>query len=233
MTTARDIITTAAQILGVIRKGESLDDDEAQDALDALNGLIGSWSSDNLITLGKYREFFTLTANAEHSIGSGQTFDTATPTKILEAFIRQGGIDYPLTIVNDYTYRAEPFKSLQGGASDILNYSKNPDDAYGVIRLYPVPNAGDSLHILSEKQLTQATGLSSAVFMPQAGWERALRYNLAIELAPMYGIEPTATAWGVARDSLARMKREAARARPLTYRPGEIHENNIYSGWLS
>ena len=37
MTTALDLITGAARLLGVVRKGEALDDDEATDGLDALN----------------------------------------------------------------------------------------------------------------------------------------------------------------------------------------------------
>lgn len=231
MTTAREIITRAAQELGVVRKGEALSADEVSDGLDWLNELMASWASEALINVGRYRESFTLGTGAEFTIGTGQTLDTALPTKILEAFIRRGDIDYTLNIINDYEYRAETFKTIQASPAWNLNYSKDPNAATGVIRLYPASSGGDELHILSEKPFTELTSANNTVFMPSAGFKRALRTNLALDMAASYDIDPKPSLVDAARKSLGAIKREAARAHKIRYRPSSGGLRNINTGY--
>jgi len=231
MTTALQIITDAAKLLGVVRKGEALDADEADDGLRALNDMLASWSTSSLSLLARYRESFTLTANAEHTIGTGMTFDTVAPTKIVQAFIRSGDIDYPLTIITDEEYEDIAFKGLQGDIPRYLNYSKSPSTASGTIRLYPVPTTANTLHLLSEKAFTEVSSLSDTVFLPQAGANRAVKFNLAIDIAPTFSVEPSPYVAKAAGESLGAIKIEAARLRTMAYNPSDGQQGNIYTGW--
>lgn len=233
MTTALEIITGAARILGVIRKGEALDADEAADGLEAMNGLLSSWSASALFILGRTWESFTLTASAEHAIGSGQSLDTIVPTQIIDAFIRDASIDYPLAIISEEEYRALPLKTTSSNVPAYLVYSRDMGADTGTIRLYPVPSGGQQLHLLSEKKVSEIAEVNDTVFLPHAGWKRALRYNLAIDLAPEYGQPVSQEVYKIAGDSLRQLRLESARNIKLPHQPQARRINNIYTGWAT
>jgi hypothetical protein len=189
MTTALGIITSAMKKAGVFTKGETADSDEAADALSSLNNMLASWSNESLIAYSRVRESFSLVGGtASYTIGTGQTFNTARPIDIINAYITSGSIDYPpLSIIPDEAYDDIPLKTVQS-IPDRLNFNNIFPAA--TIRLFPTPSSSYTLTLLSEKQLT-SFALADTVSMP-AGWERALIYNLAVEIAPEYGrkIEP-------------------------------------------
>jgi hypothetical protein len=211
MSTALDLITGAARLLGVVRKGEALDADEASDGLSALNDMLASWSSERLFVSVRTRDNFTLTASATHTIGTGQTLNTVAPIRISDAFIRNGDLDYPLTIITDEEYDSLALKTLAASPPSCINYIKSNTSNVGTIRLYPVPSASDSLYLLSEKVATQVALTSDTVFLPHAGFKRAIKYNLAIDLAPEYGVEPSNAVVAIAKTSLGAIKLEVAR----------------------
>lgn len=232
MTTALDIITRAAKIIGVLHKSETMDSDESADGLVALNDMIASWSNNSLIIYARTWENFTLAGGtASYLIGTGQTFNTAKPLKIVAAFIRSGGIDYPLQIITDEEYQLGiSLKTTQGGPSGYLSY----DNAhpYGTIRLYPVPSAADSIYLLTEKAMTAFSALTTTVDLP-AGFNEALAYNLAVRLAPEYGMKVTPEIIVTAKESLGSIKLAAAKARNLPYMPSEPMVGSAYTGWYN
>ena len=107
MTTALGIITSAMRKIGAIGKGESPSADEAVDGLEMLNDLLASLSNDSLVVYARTFESFTLQGGVSaYTIGSGATFSTVRPVKIVSAYVRDGGIDTPLEIVTDEQYAA-------------------------------------------------------------------------------------------------------------------------------
>lgn len=230
MTTALDIITGAARLLGVVRKGEALDGDEAYDGLNALNDMLASWGAETLIGLARIRESFTLTGAASYTIGTGQDFDTANPIEISNAFVRSGGVDYPLEIISDEQYDNITVKDITG-LPCYLCYTASPTADTGTIKLYPAPAAGYELHLLSEKPMAALT-LASDLFFPQVAGKRAARYNLAIEMAPEFQVEPSSAVVAIARQSLAQMKLEGAKSRKMA-RSGVEQYRNVYTGWAT
>lgn len=230
MTTALDIITSAMKRLGVIRKSETPTADEAVDALVSLNDMAASWSNDTLLITSRVRESFLLLGGASYTIGTGQTLDTTRPINIIDAFIRTStdGIDHPLSIINDEQYDLNIPLKTAGEIPYLLNY--NNAYPYGTIRLYPVPAGGYYLHLLSEKPLTEFSALSTNVDLP-AGWRMALIDNLALELAPDYGIKVDRDLSDRAAKSLGAIKRAVARYRtsPLVVESGV--QGNVFSGW--
>jgi hypothetical protein len=227
MATARDIIRKALQKNGVLVKGEQPSADEADDALDALNAMIGSWSNDSAIIYARTWESFPLVpAQSLYTIGTAANFNTERPLQIVSAYVRDGISDFDLDVVDDEGYNSFTFKSANG-LPQYLNY----DNAFPVakIRLFPVPMIAYTLFILTEKQISSFATLDTALSLPP-GWERALVYNLAVELAPEYSARVDDLTRDIARASLGMIKSAAIRARGMdTPRPMNI--GNIYNGY--
>ncbi len=226
MTTALNLITGAARLLGVVRKGEALDGDEAADGLSALNAMLSAWGSERLMALARVRESFTLTSASSYTIGSGQTLNTTLPIAISNAFIRIGGVDYQLEEVTDEEYDQISIKDISG-IPYVFNFTNSPTTATATIRLYPAPSAGYELHLLSEKPFTTLT-LATDIYFPQTAGERAARYNLAVEMAPEFGVEPSSAVVAIVREAKGQMKLETAKS--IKMRSIEVWQGYDYKG---
>jgi hypothetical protein len=215
-TTALDIITGAAKLLGVVFKSEALSADEANDGLIVLNDMLASWSNEDLLTYTFLDESFPLVAGtASYTIGSGQTFNTVRPINIVTAYVRVGTIDYPLEIIPSEVYELQiQSKSIQSSIPQFLTY----DNSYpaGTIKLYPVPSQVITLTLHSNKPLTSFAALTTTFDLPP-GWARAIKYNLALELAPQYGVEIPPSVPPLAKQSMGAIKMATAANLPKPY----------------
>ena len=204
MSTVREMIRRSLQLIGVVGQGEELESVEANDALSALNDLIASLSIEGAVIYEETRESFTLIGGkAEYTIGSGGDFDTARPIRILSAFTVQGGISYSIDIQDQLYYADVAQKGLATDFPSVLYY--DADYPLGNILLYPVPTGAYDLHLYSEKPLSSLATLDTVLSYPP-GYERMLRYNLACEVAPEYGISPLPKVQEVANRSLRSVK---------------------------
>lgn len=215
MTTASDIIAASARLIGVTRKGEALDSDEADDGLETLNAMLGSWANDGLLIYSQTWENFTLTpGTATYTIGSSGTFNTTRPIQILHGFIRENTTDYPLKIVSEKEYNWISDKSTTSNIPRFLNY--DPQFTLGKIRLWETPLAANPLYINSEKQVSSYAALSTSFSLPP-GWEHAIKHNLAIMMAPEFEIEVPQLVLMEAAKSLGRLKSTRARQTDMSY----------------
>ena len=215
------------QKIGVLVKSEVPDDDEANDGLDALNALLGSWSNDAGVMYTRIKETFALTSSATYTIGNAGSFNTVRPIQIVNAYTSSGGIDYNLAILTTEEYDNISFKGL-AGIPCYLVY----DNAYplGNITLYPTPSAGFTLTLLSEKPLNDFPTLDTEAILPD-GWVRALIYNLAVDIAPEYGQQPDPSIVNTATKSLGAIRKSTIRSRPIGVDYATHQVNNIYNGW--
>jgi hypothetical protein len=74
------------------------------------------------------------------------------------------------------------------------------------IHVYPVPSRALEFHFISVKPLTQPATLTTELAFPP-GYLRAFTYNLAMELAPEFGVEPTPQVQRIAMASKRDIKR--------------------------
>lgn len=188
--TAQELIKASLRLIGAIATGETPTADEIQDGLEAMNIMLGSWSDDRLMIHVITEDTLALTSGtASYSIGSAGDIDTERPIKIQSAFTRQSNLDVPLRIRGQAEYNAIAQKS-DTGIPSILYY--NPGWTTGTIYLAPTPGAGLTLYLYSLKAFAAKGGgdlvttITSTVSFPP-GYIRAIKYNLAIELAPEYG----------------------------------------------
>lgn len=228
MTTARTIIKKALQKNGVLTKNESPSGDEASDALDSLNAMISSWSNDSLLIYTRQIESFPIVGGQnEYTIGTGGDFNTTRPMQIVSAFLRIGNIDYDIQVVNGVQYDNIDQKDISSSIPEVLFYDANVPLAK--ITMYPVPTTG-TLHLRTEKELTQLTTLDSDIEFPP-GWERALVYNLAVEIGSEYGQPIDQVTFNIAQESLNKIKTATARNRNMDIYPDTRQRYNIYTGW--
>jgi hypothetical protein len=231
-TTAQTIIDRALRLISAIASGSSPTASETADGLTALNAMIASWQLDKLNVYAYVDTSFPLTANdASYTVGPSGNFDlTPRPPKIEQVFVRNANIDYLVELIDYEKWYAIPDKTSQ---TDIPIYAYyEPSLATGTLKLWPVPNSPYDLHIITWSSLSELATAATTITLPP-GYERALAYNLAIEIASEYGAEVPASVAKIANDSYAAIKR--ANIRPMLAYSELQHlirgqKSNIFSG---
>ena len=74
------------------------------------------------------------------------------------------------------------------------------------LHIYPVPTRALEWHFISVDPLEQPATLSTVIAFPP-GYLRAFRYNLACEIAPEFGVEPSPQVQRIAMSSKRNLKR--------------------------
>ena len=97
--------------------------------------------------------------------------------------IYNGGLDYPIAILNLENYEMIGLKTLNGPWPKALYYQ--PSDPLGNIFVWPNPAQGE-MHIFISTLFTRYTSINDPIILPQ-GYTMALRWCLAERLMPMYG----------------------------------------------
>ncbi len=206
-TTARDLIKGSLRIIGAIAAGETPSAAELSDALSSLNEMIASWSNDGYLIFERKVEEFTLTgAQQMYTIGSGGDFNTSRPMRILQAGTKEaaGTTEIPISVYNVQEWAAITVKSTESSLPQAIYY--NPAFPLGEINVWPVPNAAAKLILYTAKPLASIATADDVLSLPP-GYLRALRYNLAIELADEYGKAMTQRAELIAAESKAMLMR--------------------------
>lgn len=226
MPTARRLITRAMLRAGILTKTQAPSADEAADALDTLNDILGMTANDSLMCYARLVESFPLTGNvATYTIGSGQTFDTARPTAIVSAYVRQGNVDYEVVPLRDTSYdRDIGLKTLTGMPEGYFYDNGSPTAR---ITFYPTPDEGYTVYLRMEKPITSFT-LDTDVELPP-GWNEYLINRLAVTLQPEYGLPADQNIYSFAEQAKAAIKGQVARNRSMDNRPLFPAPFNIYS----
>lgn len=217
MSTARDLIRGSLRLIEAIATGETPCADELADGLTALNELVAGWSNKNLLIFNKVREVFPLVVGqASYTMGPTGNFDTARPQRIENAAVLIPGaqpIEIPIDIINQDEWAAIAVKSVQSSVPNRL-YAEG---TYPLETLdpWPIPNVANSLVLYSWKPLSSFANANATVDLPP-GYYRALRYNLAVEIAPEYGKEVSAAVAAVAVESKADIMRMNSKPRHLS-----------------
>lgn len=222
--TALDIIKRAMKIAGVLGQNETPTSSEADDGLDALNDMLDSWSTDRTYIYSILQENFPLSNGVTtYTIGTGGTFNTNRPVAIDNVFIRLNGADFPVKEIDSQDYNSITVKTTNGGIPQYYFY--NPSFPLATISLWGAPSAGAVIYLNTWQQLTQFADLSTNYSFPQ-GYARALKYNLAKELAPEFGTKLTPEALEIANKSEAIIRSKNLPAPVMKTEVGLIGGNN-------
>lgn len=187
MSTVSDLIKGSLRLLGAIAQGETPSSNASADGLSVLNEMLDSWSNEGLILFDRTIETFSLVAStASYTIGTGATFNTARPIRLIQANAKQSGdnSEFPIRILNSDEYSRIIDKTIQSNLPLSIYY--NDTFPTGTIYVWPVPSAAASLILYSDKPLSNFSLIADTVSLPP-GYKEAMRYNLAVRLAPEYG----------------------------------------------
>jgi hypothetical protein len=234
-TTALDIIKSSLRLLQVLASDMVLTDSEANDALDCLNLILAdAWPNESLMVSHITKEQFPLVSGKNpYTIGIGGDFNTSRPISIEMATINIGGADYPVQQLAFDDWAAVRLKSLATGYVEYFYV----DETYPLSNLYiyPIWNSATptNLTLYSRKPFSAFNNLTDTVIM-QPGAVRALKYQLAVELAPEYQTTAGDDVKRLLSEAKAAIKRTNKRAitsqvDPGLFTPG-TQRFNIYRG---
>lgn len=222
------------RLLGALASGETLQANESSDALTALNDMLGIWSTENLLIVSKAIEPFPLVAGqASYTMGIGGNFNTARPQKIENALLRtttaSTTFDLPIDIVNQDQWANISIKSVSSNIPTKL-FAEGTYPLETII-LWPVPAIANSLVLFSWKPLANISALNSVIDLPP-GYAKALKYNLALELAPEYGRPLDELVMAQAVESKAAIKRMNVKPLYLTIDEAVLPHKPVFN-WLT
>jgi hypothetical protein len=208
MTTAGDQINGALRLLGVLAEGETPSAGTSQDALFALNQMIDSWGTEKLSTFTTQEQVFSwLPGRISQTLGPSGDFVGDRPVLMDDAtyFVDAStGISYGIKIINQQQYDGIAVKTVTSTFPQVLWINTNYPNID--MHIYPVPTKVLEWHFISAAQLTQPATIATPLYFPP-GYLRAFRYNLACELAPEFGVDPSATVSRIAMYSKRNLKR--------------------------
>jgi hypothetical protein len=207
-TSAGDLINRALRLLGVLAEGETPSNAVSQDALTAMQQMIDSWSTERLSVFSTQDQVFTWPASQRtRTLGPSGNFVGNRPIMLDDAtYFRDAGtnVSYGIKIINQQQYDGIAVKTVTSTYPQVIWVNMTYPDIE--MYVYPVPLRDLEWHFVSVEVLTQPANLSTALTFPP-GYLRAFVYNLAMEFAPEFGVEPSPQVKRIAMTSKRNLKR--------------------------
>jgi hypothetical protein len=218
----------------VLAEGETPSAETANDGLFALNQMIDSWDTERLSVFSTQDQVFSWPSGERtRTLGPTGDFVGLRPVLLDDAtYFRdpQTNVSYGIKFINQQQYDGIAVKTVTSTYPQVIFTNMTYPDIEMVI--YPVPLRLLEWHFISVEKLTQPALLSTEMSFPP-GYLRAFRYNLACELAPEFGVEPSPTVSRIAMYSKRNLKRinnpDDIMALPYSI-VGTRQRFNIYAG---
>lgn len=207
---ALDFITLALQLDGIVAAGETPSAEDAALAFSLLNMMMDAWNTERLLIYTIRMDEFPLTVGQQtYTLGPGGDFDMDRPPKIERmSIVNLNNPAQPLELPVEYLtvaqWQAVPVKVI----SSTLPLAVYDDQAYPRRNLTfrYVPSVQVNTRIYSWSALGQFANLSTQYAWPP-GYQRAISYNLAIELAAGFGVAVRPEVAAIAMESKGNVKR--------------------------
>jgi len=208
MATASELINGALRLIGQLAEGESPSAAAATDSLVAMNQMIESWSTERLSIFTTLEQVFTWPASQlSRTLGPSGDFVGVRPILLDDStyFIDPtSGISYGIKLINQQQYDGIAVKTVTSSYPQVMWINTNYPNID--MHVYPVPTRALEWHFISVDPLDQPATLSTTLAFPE-GYLRAFRYNLACEIAPEFGVEPSLQVKRIAMSSKRNLKR--------------------------
>lgn len=181
--TAQEMITRSMRLIGALGQGDAMTASEATDGLTALNVMLDSWAVEKIPVYSARRDTFVPNGSESYTIGTGGTINIPRPNEILSMTWRSNNVDYFIHKTGQHIWDQISFKSVVS-IPEIFYYEKT--FPLGRIYIFPSPSGG-MMEIQSNERLQSFSGLTDQLSLPP-GYQRAIEFNLALELAGEYAM---------------------------------------------
>lgn len=184
--TRDQIIAGSLRLIGAIAQGETATAAQISEAAEALNLMVKAWEADGMPLWGLAEYDLTLVAGQrDYNIGLGQTVNIPKPLRVIQVWNTINGIDTPMRLLTKQEYNMLGNKTSQG--TPIQAYY-NPQREYGILSLFPVPaDTSYTVTFVYQRPFEDFDSGTDNPDFPQE-WMEALKYGLAVRLAPEYGL---------------------------------------------
>jgi hypothetical protein len=207
-TTAGDQINRALRLLGVLAEGETPSSSTSQDGLTALNQMIDSWNTERLAVFSTQDQIFTWPAGQiTRTLGPSGNFVGNRPVLLDDAtYYRDAGtnVSYGIKFINQQQYDGIAVKTVTSTYPQVIFVNMTYPNV--TMTVYPRPTRDLEWHFISVQELSNPAVLSTNLTFPP-GYLRAFVYNLAMEIAPEFGVEPSPQVKRIAMTSKRNLKR--------------------------
>jgi hypothetical protein len=211
MATILDTITGALRLINVVQSGETPAPEDVNVAQYSLEYMIDSWSNERLLIYEIVPQQFSFVSGQQvYTLGPGGNWNTTRPIRIEDAYVTYQGntgaqtVDLRIKPLNSSQWASIAVKQTQ--STFATSYYDDGEYPLRNIYFWPVPNQAQLITLYMWMPLIDlSSGLTTQVQFPP-GYERAFRYNLAVNLAPEFGktVDPAVAA--VADSSLAKLR---------------------------
>ena len=196
---ARDkVIYGALRLCGAYNAANIPRPEQLTDATDALDMMLKSWAMDGFLWLKKFIYVKMVAAQKSYTIGTaGDTVtvgaaDDSTaylqrPTRVFfpTRYTIATTAEVPMTQISREEYAVLPNKATAGTPVQVY-YS--PQVSTGILYVWPVPSGATDKIILTVDRILEDVGNDESTYdLPPEALEM-LKFNLALRLAPEYGL---------------------------------------------
>jgi hypothetical protein len=206
--TAGDQINRALRLLGVLAEGETTSASVSQDSLMAMNQMIDSWNTERLSVFCTQDQVFTWPAGEYiRTLGPTGNFIGLRPVLLDEAtYFRDPGtnVSFGIKFINQQQYNGIAVKTVTSTYPQVIFVNMGFPNV--TMSIYPRPTRDLEWHFVSVQELSNPATLGTDLFFPP-GYLRAFTYNLAMEIAPEFGVEPSPQVQRIAMTSKRNLKR--------------------------
>jgi hypothetical protein len=184
-------------MIGVASAEQPISAFMAQHALEALNTLLDSWSTEKLLTYHRPKIPLVLVPGRA-SYSWGVTVPPADiprepPVKLELALLTvedtAPGLDWEVTILDQPEYEAGIWMKNLTSSYPAALYLDSAEPV-ATLHVWPVPDMPYTLQLLPWFAMQPYSGWDDVLDWP-SGYARALQYGLACELVSQYGVEPS------------------------------------------
>lgn len=231
--TALDLITRAMRLVGVLADSESPTASEGQDALSALNDMVDAWGTEELAIYAYARNLYTLVANQQgYTIGSGGDFSQVRPIFLQNVGILPAGqaiaLELPIQLLTRDQWARTPTKTVTATFPTQVWYNYGHTAVLGKLWFWPIPTTAPQVAIYTPTPVTQFAALATDYSFPP-GYARALRYNLALELATEFGRQTPPAVAATAVASKADIKRANIQLYDMSVDAGLLSRGSLWN----
>ena len=213
------VINGALRALGVLRAGDSVENDPTleADCAEALNLMLKSWQNlgIQLWTRKQQTVPFTTATSSVNFKTPGGGVNIAPPLRIIDAYRKDTSSDVPMTLLSRLDYDQLSNKASNGVPTQFF-YDYQATE--GTLYVWPAASSNTNIVVTYHKPFDDMDSNVDSLDFPQS-WQEAVKWNLAMRLAPEFGRQVTQEIAILATQTLSNAQEAGYEEGSVRFRP--------------